>query len=404
MMPEPDDLLILGDGPGAVETALAAVQCGLRVRQVAPPPAPDPRAVAGGWPWPFGIGAAPGPLAVPASLEGTACLGGGGVTVLTAGGHLELRPRRIVLAPRARPVHPAWWTGDLPPPDPATFTGPDPACVMVLGGGHTGVETAAGWADGRRRVLLVEPARRVLPDWDDAVAAPVQAALAERGVTILAGWRAMGLESAGPAVVRLRHGGGVADRLEPADLVVPALGWRPDLAGLGLEHTRALGDRFGFLQVDSRLETAEPLLHALGVAIAVPLTRLGVAGQARQVAACAAGHGAAPLRYGLVPRVLNRPCQALTAGLTPADAEARGFRAVCGRAGDDAAWVRCVRDAETGALLGVQAAGPGADAMAGQVLALLTDEASATAGAALPSVLAAALRSATGENTGDDGR
>lgn len=405
-MPEPDDLIILGDGPGALEAALAAVQRGLRVRQVVPPPASAPRAVAAGWPWPFETAPVPGPTAIPTFIEGKAVLaGGGGVMVRTAGGQVDLRPRRLVLAPRARPVNPAWWTGDLtPPPDPAGFTGPDPARVVVLGGGQTGVETAAGWADGRRRVLLVEPAGRVLPDWDEVVAAPVQAALAEQGVTILTGWRAVALEGAGPAVVRLRQGGGVADRLEPADLVVPALGWRPDLAGLALERTRALCDRFGFLQVDSRLETPEPGLYALGVAVAVPLTRLGAAGQAALVATRAAGHDAAPLRYGLVPRVLRRPYPALTAGLTPGEAEARGFRAWSVRAGDDTSWVRCVRDAETGALLGVQAAGPGADAMAGQVLALLTDEVSVAGGVALPRVLAEALRAATRENTDGGGR
>jgi len=337
------------------------------------------------------------PTASLETIEGAAWLtGDGGVMVRTAAGPLHLRPRRLVLTPRARPIKPAWWgANQMPPIAPLEFTGPDPTCVLVLGGGQTGVEAAAGWADGHRRVVLVEPQGRLLPDWDDDLAASVQAALAVRGVTVLTGWRATALSGeVGPTTVRLRHGGGVEDRLEPADLVVPALGWRPDLAGLALERTRALSDRFGFLQVDSRLETAEPRLHALGVAIAVPLTRAAVTRQAGLVVACAAGHGTAPLRYGLMPRVIRGPHAVLTAGLTVADARARGFRAACGRAGDELGWVRCVRDAETGALIGLQAAGPGAADLAEVALELLTDE-GAAAGTVFPAALGEALRRST---------
>jgi hypothetical protein len=65
------------------------------------------------------------------------------------------------------------------------------------------------------------------------------------------------------------------------------------------------------------------------------------------------------------------------------------------RAGDERAWVRCVRDGETGALLGVQAAGPGAAALAGPAHALLTGgEAARAAAVALPPLLTAALATA----------
>lgn len=364
------ELLIIGDGPGAAEAEAAVVACGVPVARAAAREAAGGGDEAGGWPWPFAQADAAA-LTDRTALLPRALLGGGGSVFIDGpDGLRQARPRRVLLAPSLRPARPSWWEG------PARVIRPGeqaPARVVVLGGGHTGVEVAAAWADAGREVLLVESADRLLPGWDADLAATARAALEARGVVVLAGWRAVACRAGAPGVrVVLRAGSGSPDRTETADLAVPALGWRPVLGGCGLERTRALLDRHGHLEVDSRCETAEPGLHAIGAALALPLSPLAARRQAALVAAVAAGQSPAPLRHALVPRLISQPVPLLAAGLSSAGAAARGLRAASGRAvAPDGTWVRCVSDLETGAVIGVQAAGPLAGSLLPGVVAAL---------------------------------
>lgn len=355
-------LLVVGDGPGAAEVSRLAAAMGVPVMA--------------------------------------------GATVRVGG------PGPCVVVPRARPLLPAWW-----PASQATPVRPDRgpnAAVVVVGGGHSGVEAALDWATRACRVTLVEAGDGLLPGWDNEVAAHLASVLAELGVDVRCGCRAVALVDHGRGVeIGLRTRGTAGDRREAAAVAVPALGLRPDVAGIGLEGTRALADRLGFLQVDSRLETAEPGLYALGAALALPLTPAALARQALVMASCAAGLATAPVRFHLLPRVIagDGPASALTAGLTAAGARERGHRIACGRAGDARAWVACVRDAETGAVLGVHAAGEGADALADAATALLEgvpdlsangDQGRPRVAPAMRDRLAAALASATKESGPDE--
>lgn len=403
-MAETPDLMVLGDGPGAREIVLAAAGRGLCITWLVPP-----RGAAGGeahegWPWPFATVADQAGSAV-RPVVGRACLAGrGSVVATTDTGTVVLAPRRLVLAPRLRPASPSWWVGTAPSPRRPEGTR-GPARIIVLGAGHTGVEAAAAWADGRREVLLVESSVRILPDWDAPLADAAHAALLAAGVGILVGRRAVAVEASGTmSRVTLRAGGGAPDRCETADLVVAALGWRPELAGLGVERTRALGDRDGFLQVDSRFETAEPGLHALGGALALPLTPQAVREQVASVVDVVAGREPVPVRFGALPRVIERPVPLLTAGLSAAGAATRGFRVATGRAADGAAWARCVLDADTGSALGVQAAGPGSGDLADAATSLLSTHAKASGARAdtLPPLLAAAWAQATAVGVRDE--
>ena len=411
----PADLFIIGDGPGAGEAAAAAAARGLRTvqavpRDVAGGPAHEP-----GWPWPFDVPAAG---AVTGALPRAFLGGGGSVFVDGPQGVQRAGPGRVLLAPRLRPARPSWWQG------PAQLARPGlvlPSRVIVLGGGHTGVEAAAAWAGCGCEVLLAEAADRLLPAWDPDQASAARAALEAAGVTVLAGRRAVGcvVDDTG-ARVALRATG-EAERRESCDLVLPALGWRPALGGCGLERTRALMDRHGHVEADSRCETAEPGLHAIGAALALPLSPGGVARQAALVAAVVAGDRPAPLRHALLPRLVRRPVPLLAAGLSPAAAAARGIRARLGRAqAADGTWVRCLTDLENGSVIGVQATGPRAAGLlpiveAALGLRALTDDgtdAGSPAGSpstvadsfddSLPALLAAARadRAATGAARG----
>ena len=126
--------------------------------------------------------------------------------------------------------------------------------AVVVGGGFVGLETAENLQHRGLRVTLVERAPQVLTPLDPEMAAPVHDELRRHGVALELGAE---LAEVGEGSVRLADG-----RSVPADLVVLAIGVRPD-SGLA----RAAGlevDERGGIVVDEHQRTSDPSVFAVG--------------------------------------------------------------------------------------------------------------------------------------------
>jgi nitrite reductase (NADH) large subunit len=129
--------------------------------------------------------------------------------------------------------------------------------AVVIGGGLLGIEAASGLAATGATVTLVHLMDRLMERQLDAEAAALlKAALEARGIRVELGADTAAVEGEG-------HVGGLRlsdGRLLPADLVVCAVGIRPN-ATLAREAGLATGR--GIL-VDDRLATSDPVIHAIG--------------------------------------------------------------------------------------------------------------------------------------------
>ena len=143
--------------------------------------------------------------------------------------------------------------------------------ALVIGGGAIGVETAENLAHRGLTVTLVEKARNILPAMlDPEMATWAEDALRETGVGLrtkrtVASWA--------DGVATLDDGATV-----PADLVVMALGVRPNSAlaqAAGLE----LGPK-GHIKVDCHLQTSAPSIFAAGDVAEVDGFAVALAGPA----------------------------------------------------------------------------------------------------------------------------
>lgn len=143
--------------------------------------------------------------------------------------------------------------------------------ALVIGGGAIGVETAENLAHRGLTVTLVEKARNILPAMlDPEMATWAEDALRETGVDLrtkrtVASWA--------DGVATLDDGAAV-----PADLVVMALGVRPNSAlaqAAGLE----LGPK-GHIKVDCHLQTSDPSIFAAGDVAEVDGFAVALAGPA----------------------------------------------------------------------------------------------------------------------------
>jgi NADPH-dependent 2,4-dienoyl-CoA reductase/sulfur reductase-like enzyme/rhodanese-related sulfurtransferase len=136
--------------------------------------------------------------------------------------------------------------------------------AVVIGGGFIGLEMVENLAHRGFEVTLVELAEQVLPMIDVEHARVVEAILKKHGVNIALNDGVAGFKQAANGALEVETKSG---KSFPADLVILALGVRPDtkLAKMaGLE----IGERGG-IRVDDQMRTSNPDIFAVGDAIEV---------------------------------------------------------------------------------------------------------------------------------------
>jgi len=187
------------------------------------------------------------------------------VRATTDGATSELPYDALVLSPGAAPVRPPLPGFDrvrvLRTVEDAEMLADEARgtaqSAVVIGGGFVGLETAENLAHRGIRTTVVEAADQVLTPLDPELAVLVAAELVTRGVAVETG---IGVAEVTDSGVVLADG-----RTIPGDLVVAAIGVRPDvrlaeMAGL------ALGPNGG-IAVDNDGRTSAPEVYAVGDAV-----------------------------------------------------------------------------------------------------------------------------------------
>ncbi|MFF2620371.1 FAD-dependent oxidoreductase [Oerskovia jenensis] len=152
--------------------------------------------------------------------------------------------------------------GALAPTTPGSVRSPDrtPArSAVVIGGGFVGVEVAENLVHRGLDVTLVELADQVLAPLDPEMAIRVQQELEAHGVRVRTSTQVGAL---GPDTAELSSTDGSPRGTVPADLVVAAVGVRPDVE-LAVLAGAQVGPRGGIL-VDQDLRTSVPDVYAVG--------------------------------------------------------------------------------------------------------------------------------------------
>jgi pyruvate/2-oxoglutarate dehydrogenase complex dihydrolipoamide dehydrogenase (E3) component len=139
-----------------------------------------------------------------------------------------------------------------------------PPSILVIGGGSTGVQVASIFNAFGSRVELFQAGRRILPTEDEDVSAAVAAAFRESGMVVREDFGAIEFFEKTPSGVRMvfSKDGGLCSA--EAALVVVAVGWVADTAGLSLAAAGVETDHRGFVKVDGYLRTSAPNILAAG--------------------------------------------------------------------------------------------------------------------------------------------
>jgi dihydrolipoamide dehydrogenase len=139
-----------------------------------------------------------------------------------------------------------------------------PASMLVIGAGATGAQVASIFNAFGSRVQLFHAGPRILPTEDEEVSAAVAAAFRESGIVVRENFgKIESFEKTSSGLRMIFAKDGARDSAEAA-LVVVAVGWVANTAGLNLEAAGIETDSRGFLRVDAYLRTSAPHIFAAG--------------------------------------------------------------------------------------------------------------------------------------------
>jgi dihydrolipoamide dehydrogenase len=287
-----------------------------------------------------------------------------------------------------------------------------PRRLVVIGGGYIGMELGTLYAKLGSEVTMVEALPAILPGTDPELAQVVARKAKKLGMKVVTGAKAKGwVEIDGEARVTIETEGG-SETLS-ADKILVAVGRRPNFENLGLEALGVKVER-GFVPANRRQETNVPGIYSIGDLAGQPMLAHKGSKEAEVVAEVIAGKKA-EMDVRTIPSVIFTDPEISSAGITQAEAEARGKQvkigkfpfAALGRAianADTDGFVKVVIDAGTHEVLGIHVVGNGAsDMIAEAALAIemgaLADDLSLTVHAhpTLPEAIMEAAKASLGE-------
>jgi pyruvate/2-oxoglutarate dehydrogenase complex dihydrolipoamide dehydrogenase (E3) component len=236
-----------------------------------------------------------------------------------------------------------------------------PTHLIVVGSGVTGVEFVHMFSSLGSKVTLVVSRQQVLPGKDAEVAAALEADFLERGVRLLKGARAIGIEHGDDAVTVVCDDG----RRSTGSHVLVAIGSVPNSEMLNLDSV-GVQTRGGYVVVDHNCRSSVPHIYAGGdLSGKLPLSSVASM-QGRKIAEHAMGMHDKPHRhldYDKAASAIFTEPEIADVGLAEADAFAEGRKirvtkvpfAVSARAlidGDSRGFVKIISDPATGQVLG----------------------------------------------------
>lgn len=199
-----------------------------------------------------------------------------------------------------------------------------PNRLVVVGGGVIGLELGSVWRRLGAEVIVVEFLEQILPGMDGDIRKEANRILGKQGMSFRLSTKVTGIERrGGGAVLTLEPAAGGAAETMAADVVLVAIGRRPNTEGLGLGEAGLSLNARGQIEVDREFCTAVPGIWAIGDVVPGPMLAHKAQDEGIAVADTIAGL-AASVNRDVVPSVVYTSPEIAGVGLTEEQARARG--------------------------------------------------------------------------------
>jgi len=245
-----------------------------------------------------------------------------------------------------------------------------PKRLLVIGGGYIGIELGQAYAAFGASVSVVEMLPNLLTGADPDLTRVLANRLKQQFDRILLDTKVTAIKAGKQTVsVTVEDKAGKSETLT-ADRVLVSVGRKPNTRDLGLEHTGVKVDDHGFIETDRQRRTAEPSIFAIGDIAGQPMLAHKATYEGKVAVEAIAGKKTV-YDPRAIPAVVFTDPEIAWAGPTEAEAREQGLSvkvgkfpwAASGRAttlGRSDGLTKLVCDADSGRVLGVGIAGPGA--------------------------------------------
>ena len=188
--------------------------------------------------------------------------------------------------------------------------------MIVIGGGVIGLEMGTVWRRLGAEVEVIEYLPRILPGMDNEIADKFMKIMQKQGIKFKLGHSVESAQSS-DSKVTLTIKNVISSNIEKveADVVLVAIGRKPNTSGLGLKELGLEVDKQGFINTNHNFETSIPDIYAIGDVIKGPM--LAHKAEEDGVAAVEIINGeAGHVDYNLVPGIIYTSPEVAVIGQT----------------------------------------------------------------------------------------
>jgi dihydrolipoamide dehydrogenase len=243
-----------------------------------------------------------------------------------------------------------------------------PKRLLVIGGGIIGLELGMTYQKFGSELTVVEALPNILTGVDEECAKVVERKITKKGGKIYKGAKALGHEKQADGSVGVKIEIDGKQETLVVDVVLVAVGMRPNGKGLGLEEVGVTVDPKGFVPCDKQGRTNVPSIYSIGDVSSPPLLAHKAMKEGEVIAEVIAGHKVEK-DWVAIPGAIFTDPEIGTIGITAEEAKQKGIEVVVGKfpfaalgkamaLNETEGFVKIVADKKTHQVLGVHVVGP----------------------------------------------
>ena len=253
-----------------------------------------------------------------------------------------------------------------------------PGRLLVIGGGIIGLELGMVYQKFGSKLTVVEALPQILTGVDADAAAVVEKRVVKHGGQIFKNAKALGYEKQKDGSIAVKIDVGGQQQTIECDVVLVAVGMRPNGKGIGAEAIGVKVDERGFIPSDALCRTNVAGVYSVGDVSGAPLLAHKAMKEGEVAAEVIAGHKAAKDWVSMPGAIFTDP-EIGVVGMTEAEAKAKGFEVLVGKMPFAASgramavretdgFVKVVADKKTHQILGWTIVGPSATDMLSEAM------------------------------------
>jgi dihydrolipoamide dehydrogenase len=239
-----------------------------------------------------------------------------------------------------------------------------PGHLVVIGGGVIGLELGSVWKRLGAKVTVVEYLDQILPGMDGEVRKESAKIFKKQGFDLLTGTKVTGVQHQGDGVVvSVEPSKGGEAKVIEADVVLVAIGRRPNTDGLALEAAGLQVNGRGQIEVDHDFRTGVPGIYAIGDVAPGPMLAHKAEDEGVAVAEILAGQ-IGIINHEVIPAVVYTHPEIASVGRTEEELREAGIEIKVGKFPmlansraktnrDTDGFVKIIADARSDRVLGV---------------------------------------------------